>query len=191
MDIKPDNIVVKQSKEPPFFSVVVCDFGLARRIQSQGHSHSDGSTGFTREYAAPELTPDLNLLQTQSHTRRTDIFSLGCVFAEMATVATSNYTLEMFKKYRRDQDLGDLKDHSDYSEFSHNLPRVNAWLTNLENTWSSNLPNLDSWEQKLDLTQRMLKETPRERPTSQALVEELDAETAVPRVSTIATTSGV
>lgn len=155
MDIKPDNIVVKQNKEPPHFSVIVCDFGLARRIQSQGHSHSDGSTGFTREYAAPELMPDPNLLQTQSHTRRTDIFSLGCVFAEMATVATSDYTLEMFKKHRRDQDLGDSKDHRDYSEFSRNLPRVNAWLTNLENTWSSNLPNLDS---------------------SQALVEELDAE---------------
>lgn len=94
----------------------------------------------------------------------------------MATVATSDYTLEMFKKHRRDQDLGDLKDHRDYAEFSRNLPRVNAWLTNLENTWSSNLLNLESWKQKLDLTQRMLKERPHERPTSQALVEELDAE---------------
>jgi serine/threonine protein kinase len=112
--------------------------------------------------------PDPNLLQTQRHTRRTDIFSLGCVFAEMATVATSDYTLEMFKKYRRD--------HGDHSEFYRNLPRVNAWLTNLESTWSSILPNLDSWKQKLDLTQRMLKEESRGRPTSQELVEELDAE---------------
>jgi len=94
----------------------------------------------------------------------------------MATVATSDYTLEMFKKHRRDQDLGDFKDHRDYSEFSRNLPKVNAWLTNLEITCSSNLPNLDSWKQKLDLTQCMLKENPGERPTSQALVEELDAE---------------
>ena len=94
----------------------------------------------------------------------------------MATVATSDYTLEMFKKHRRGQDLGDLKDHKDYAEFSRNLPRVNVWLTNLENTWPSDISNLDSWKQKLDLTQRMLKEKPRERPTSQTLVEELDAE---------------
>ncbi|OCL07427.1 kinase-like protein [Glonium stellatum] len=175
MDIKPDNIIVKQNKENPYFSVIVSDFGLARRIQSHGHSHSDGSTGFTREYAAPELTPDPNLLQTQTHTRRTDIFSLGCVFAEMATIATSNYTLEAFRKHRRDQNL-DIKDQRDYAEFSRNLPKVNVWLTNLESIWSSNLPNLDSWKQKLRLTQRMLKENPYERPKSQTLVEELDAE---------------
>ncbi|KAJ4366322.1 hypothetical protein N0V83_007958 [Neocucurbitaria cava] len=78
MDIKPQNIlVVTGDQEIPH--VVLCDFGI-----SSSSDVLDGQTKpLTRQYTAPEV------FEGFTRKRAADIWSLGCVFAEMASVAFS------------------------------------------------------------------------------------------------------
>ncbi|KAF2178860.1 kinase-like protein, partial [Zopfia rhizophila CBS 207.26] len=70
-DIKPHNILIHQG------SVVYTDFGLAKDY-SNGSSTSEGHPGqFSRRYCSPEVA-DHGI-----RNRKSDIFSLGCVFLEM------------------------------------------------------------------------------------------------------------
>ncbi|KAF2182425.1 kinase-like protein [Zopfia rhizophila CBS 207.26] len=170
MDVKGENVIVKQTHRSQNYFILISDFGLTRRIHSQGVSHSSGSTAFTREYAAPEITPEPALLKTTSHNRRSDVFSLGCLYAEMATVATSNYTLENFKAYRN----GGSTNGS--SAFSCTLPNVFSWLDNLETTLKLDAYEQYQWKPIIGLIRRMLKQSSCERPTSENIVQELQAE---------------
>jgi len=72
-DIKPENVVIDQFGLP-----VLTDFGLSKHFET-GH-HSDGFTAKTLKYADPEA------MHGTTRDERSDIFSLGCVFLEMATV---------------------------------------------------------------------------------------------------------
>ncbi|SAL99010.1 hypothetical protein [Absidia glauca] len=74
-DLKPGNLLVNADCE-----LKICDFGLAR-----GYSDNpDSSAGFmteyvaTRWYRAPEI-----MLSFQSYTKAIDMWSVGCIFAEM------------------------------------------------------------------------------------------------------------
>ncbi|KAJ4365485.1 hypothetical protein N0V95_000420 [Ascochyta clinopodiicola] len=74
MDIKPQNILVVQGDQE-FPHVVLCDFGI-----SSSDDLSDGQhKPLTRRYIAPEVLEGLTRKQAA------DIWSLGCVFAEMAS----------------------------------------------------------------------------------------------------------
>ncbi|KAF1851596.1 uncharacterized protein K460DRAFT_272554 [Cucurbitaria berberidis CBS 394.84] len=78
MDIKPQNIlIVGGDQELPH--VVLCDFGT-----SSSEDSLDGqSKPLTRQYTAPEVFEGFTRKQAA------DIWSLGCVFAEMASVSFS------------------------------------------------------------------------------------------------------
>jgi serine/threonine protein kinase len=79
MDIKPQNILVMQGDQE-FPHVVLSDFG----VSSFEETNSDGkSKPLTRQYCAPEVSEGI------SREQAADIWSLGCVFAEMSTVAFS------------------------------------------------------------------------------------------------------
>ncbi|KAF1804862.1 hypothetical protein V8B55DRAFT_1496500 [Mucor lusitanicus] len=74
-DLKPGNLLVNADCE-----LKICDFGLAR-----GYSSSpEGNAGFmteyvaTRWYRAPEI-----MLSFQKYTKAIDMWSVGCIFAEM------------------------------------------------------------------------------------------------------------
>lgn len=78
-DIKPRNVLVNSDS-----SVKLCDLGLARCFQGGAFpfdSDTEGWTGYvaTRWYRAPELCG----LFDQCYTRAVDVWSVGCVFAEM------------------------------------------------------------------------------------------------------------
>ncbi|KAF1349513.1 hypothetical protein EJ07DRAFT_39178, partial [Lizonia empirigonia] len=74
MDIKPQNILVVQG-DGEFPHVVLCDFGV-----SSSDDLSDGQhKPLTRRYVAPEVFEGFTRKQAA------DIWSLGCVFAEMAS----------------------------------------------------------------------------------------------------------
>ncbi|KAK4148772.1 kinase-like domain-containing protein [Chaetomidium leptoderma] len=72
-DIKPENIVIDDFGLP-----VLTDFGLSKHFET-GH-YSEGPTPKTLKYADPEA------IHEGRRDERSDIFSLGCVFLEMATV---------------------------------------------------------------------------------------------------------
>ena len=70
-DIKPQNILV----DPDTQVLKLCDFGSAKKIKS-----NDESVSYicSRYYRAPEL-----LLGSTTYTKSVDIWSIGCVFAEI------------------------------------------------------------------------------------------------------------
>ena len=73
-DIKPSNLLVNTSCD-----LAISDFGLGRNIKSNS---KDPLTDYvvTRYYRAPEI-----LCECSHYTRAVDVWSLGCIFAEMIT----------------------------------------------------------------------------------------------------------
>ncbi|KAF2679625.1 kinase-like protein, partial [Lentithecium fluviatile CBS 122367] len=84
MDIKPQNILVRTLARAERntlwsdrYSVYIADFGIARSYGTAEATETDGPTMFTRKYAAPEVVAQ------EKRGLAADIFSLGCVFAEI------------------------------------------------------------------------------------------------------------
>ncbi len=114
-DIKPSNILVKYSptslSKP--YNVYLADFGISQSFVSQDHSQTESSTGRTPRYCAPEVYEDL------PYSRKADIFSLGCVFAEMYTVIAGR-ELDDFEEWRRGNGPNDY--------FHANIPETRRWI---------------------------------------------------------------
>jgi serine/threonine protein kinase len=159
MDIKPQNILVRKA---PFDldkrRIYLADFGLSRSFAAQGHSQTDGPTSRTPRYCAPEV------YHYERRGRSADVFSLGCVFAEMLTVIGGRHPHD-FADWRRSES-GDESFHA-------NLPKVAEWL---EETQKSNLPGLGYLGMFLACTmvKKMLAQEPDARPTAQNLQSEID-----------------
>jgi serine/threonine protein kinase len=78
MDIKPQNILVVEG-DREFPHVILCDFG----VSSAEDRADDQSRPWTRQYIAPEV------FEGFARKQAADIWSLGCVFAEMASIPLS------------------------------------------------------------------------------------------------------
>ena len=71
-DIKPENLLISVNGV-----VKLCDFGFARGVkQDKNFIYTDYVS--TRWYRAPEL-----LVGDASYTNTVDIWSIGCIFAEI------------------------------------------------------------------------------------------------------------
>jgi serine/threonine protein kinase len=78
MDLKPQNILISGNR------VLVSDFGSARRMSDGVKGETARmSSAITPMYCAPELVARE---ATQAITPASDIYSLGCIYLEMATV---------------------------------------------------------------------------------------------------------
>jgi serine/threonine protein kinase len=73
-DIKPQNILIHEGR------VVYTDFGIALDANEQSTTTTGMSEAFTRRYCAPEVA------NNQPRNRKSDVFSLGCVFVEILTL---------------------------------------------------------------------------------------------------------
>jgi serine/threonine protein kinase len=76
MDIKPQNILIKQGEDVPH--VFLSDFGVSSIGEITANTKA---MPLTRQYCAPEVPEGV------SRELASDIWSLGCVFLEMLTVA--------------------------------------------------------------------------------------------------------
>lgn len=90
-DLKPANILVNTS-----FQVKICDFGLSRSKKSKGTSATKverpmSPCCFTRFYRPPEV-----ILEQKDYDERADIWSLGCILAEVYQRTVSDKTTPMF-----------------------------------------------------------------------------------------------
>ncbi|QNP95748.1 kinase-like domain-containing protein [Yarrowia lipolytica] len=74
-DLKPGNLLVNADCE-----LKICDFGLARGFSSDDEKNAGFLTEYvaTRWYRAPEI-----MLSFQSYTKAIDIWSVGCILAEL------------------------------------------------------------------------------------------------------------
>ncbi|KAH7069053.1 kinase-like domain-containing protein, partial [Paraphoma chrysanthemicola] len=120
MDIKPKNILVRV--RPQGVKVYIANFGIAQSYKSSAESETDSPISFTQTYAAPEV-----VLQDKRGFSA-DIFSLGCVFAEMLATMFSCMCGHGDERQR----LLDLrKANSGNSYFHTNIDVVIQWFREL------------------------------------------------------------
>lgn len=109
-DIKPGNILVKHPQ------VYLSDFSLAKDFTGEDSSVAVGEIpAGTLRYRAPET-------RNNAGRRKADVFSLGCVYAEMLTVVCKKSFEELYKKCLA---VGKT------DRFRDNLPTVKDWLDQL------------------------------------------------------------
>jgi serine/threonine protein kinase/tetratricopeptide (TPR) repeat protein len=119
-DIKPRNILISNG------SVLFADFGSSSLFVSELTSSTEGTVGGgnTRLYSPPEV------MSEGRRGRSADVFSLGCVFSEIATVIAGK-TIADFHKFRttRYQDEGgELVETRMYQK---SLDKVDDWFQGL------------------------------------------------------------
>lgn len=86
-DLKPGNLLVNADCD-----LKICDFGLARGYSSDSEKNQGFLTEYvaTRWYRAPEI-----ILSFQGYTKAIDMWSVGCIFAELL----GGYTIFKGKDY--------------------------------------------------------------------------------------------
>ncbi|KAL8703258.1 MAG: hypothetical protein Q9201_003564 [Fulgogasparrea decipioides] len=172
-DIKPENILIDASG-----SVVLTDFGISRRFPKKAPHVTNDQWDFTRKYASPEIMRGKKAPRDDP----SDVFSLGCVFLEMASLILGR-DLERFRTYyaRPKNDSG-LED-----AYYCNLDRVYPWIEHLRKSQDHvprSAPDLAGERiegqdfgqdqslgmiEGLDAIRRMLDIEPSERPASRGL----------------------
>ncbi|KAF8846673.1 kinase-like protein [Acephala macrosclerotiorum] len=151
-DIKPRNILVYSSNQTS--RAFLSDFGSARRINATNHicRHS----GLTPKYGAPELHHETSTGQSWSPTlgRAADIFSLGCVFLEMATVI-SGHSVKSFENFRSEGVRS--------TSFYETLPNAMRWIDVIRNSIHWECQHFNNC---LNTIKEMLDPDPWRRPTA-------------------------
>lgn len=117
-DIKSANILIDESGSP-----ILTDFGISRRFPKQTSHATNNERKFTRKYASPEIMNDNGTFRDDS----SDVFSLGCVFLEMATLLLGETLQSFFDYYARD-----VNNSGKEEAYYCNLDRVHSWIDYLK-----------------------------------------------------------
>lgn len=72
-DLKPSNLLLNKNCD-----LKICDFGLARAIETEASDNTLTEYVVTRWYRAPEV-----ILNASHYTKELDIWSVGCIMAEL------------------------------------------------------------------------------------------------------------
>ncbi|KAI4214393.1 MAG: hypothetical protein LQ351_003146 [Letrouitia transgressa] len=116
-DIKPENILIDASG-----SVVLTDFGISRRFPKNTLHITNDKWEWTRKYASPEIMKGKKVPRDDP----SDVFSLGCVFLEMATLILGR-DLETFRDFYAKSVNESIED-----AYHCNLDNVYQWIENLK-----------------------------------------------------------
>ena len=164
-DIKPENILIDESG-----SVILTDFGISRRFPKHTPHATNNEWKFTRKYASPEMMEDRNTLRDDP----SDVFSLGCVFLEMATLLRGKSLSNLSDHY-----AAIVNDTSKEEAYYCNLGRVHSWIDCLraqrslpgetENVQQSHPNSSIQMTAALVGIRKMLDKTPSSRPVSSEL----------------------
>jgi serine/threonine protein kinase len=141
-DIKPKNILVNEGQ------VVFTDFGSSRDCSLETGMSTDGPAyGHTRIYSAPEV------MAAEKRNASADIFSLGCVFTEMISVACGR-SLGCYDLFRGSKDYRRIPYHQ-------SLGLIEAWFLDKE--------EMPTWGAKMytAFVERMLAPSPESRLSAQ------------------------
>nr|XP_033802108.1 mitogen-activated protein kinase 7 isoform X2 [Geotrypetes seraphini]XP_033802110.1 mitogen-activated protein kinase 7 isoform X2 [Geotrypetes seraphini] len=154
-DLKPSNLLINENCE-----LKIGDFGMARGLCSKPEEYKYFMTEYvaTRWYRAPEL-----MLSLHEYTRAIDMWSVGCIFAEML----GRKQLFPGKNYIHQLQLimTVLGTPSEKVIRAIGADRVRAYIQSLPRRqpvpWESLYPSMD--RKALSLLSRMLRFDPRER----------------------------
>lgn len=146
MDIKPQNILVMEGKHR-FPHVVLSDFGISRMSEESSSNTQPGP--MTRRYCAPEVA------NSTSRGSKADIWSLGCVFLEMALVVHENED-PLYHEFR--------KEFRGSKCYYRELSRLHWWLDCLQKHTPDQKEGVI-----LQTVKAMLSEKPAERPDAAIL----------------------
>ena len=147
-DIKPYNILVRDS------DVFITDFGISR-VVSETDSTSSSVSPSTPFYAAKEIAERLR------HGRKADVFSLGCVFLEILTVAQGRSVADLHKHLG----LSTKKRSRSRPAYWRVHDKVLSWIKAMKSCASAPVQTL--W----DVCEQMLRNQPDERPSSSQLLD--------------------
>jgi serine/threonine protein kinase len=150
-DIKPQNVIIKDNQ------VCLTDFGIAHRWETLAGATTTADSGKTAIYAAPEV------IRVEPRNTAADIWSLGCIFFEIATVLSGG-SIEDLKAHFRQQ--------TDTEAYHANVDNFAAWVKGLRSSRANKSDNF-SWK----LAQMALHFDPEDRLTAAELFEEIAKET--------------
>lgn len=113
-DIKPGNILLSDGR------VYLCDFGISRDLSKAEHSTTNEEVlKVTPRYCAPEV------FGREPRNKKSDVWSLGCVFLEIITVVKS-YPLDEMNDF-----LLDASDHQSNQGLCCALDAMTSWLEHI------------------------------------------------------------
>lgn len=139
-DIKPKNVLVKGEK------IYFTDFGSGHMFDDGGNSTTTGPAyGHTRAFCAPEV------IRNDNRNRLSDVFSLGCVLAEMAAWSC-RIPIAVYHT-----GLHAARDSTGPVIYHESIERVRNWFENLSQ---------ESSPQTKELYQQVLRHMVRTKPES-------------------------
>ncbi|GMT26003.1 hypothetical protein PFISCL1PPCAC_17300, partial [Pristionchus fissidentatus] len=155
-DLKPSNIAVNEDCE-----LKILDFGLARQTDSE-------MTGYvaTRWYRAPEI-----MLNWMHYTQTVDIWSVGCILAELITSRTLFPGADHIDQLTRIMEVVGTPDESFLAKIQSEEAR--NYIRNLPQMPRKSFPSLfrNASVAAIDLLEKMLHLDPDMRPTAGKAME--------------------
>lgn len=117
-DIKPENILIDASG-----SVVVTDFGISKSFPKQVPHVTNEHWDWTLKYASPEIMKGKKVPRDDS----SDVFSLGCVFLEIATLVLGKSLRDFSAHYTTPKN-----ETAAGEAYFCNLDNVHTWIDFLQ-----------------------------------------------------------
>jgi serine/threonine protein kinase len=147
-DIKAQNVLLHQT--PAGTNLLLTDFGLAMDFSEIAKSTTDGPLPQrTERYCAPEVARGL------PRGRRSDVYSMGCLLIEVATVVMG-YDLKTLDEWLGGDAI-----------FYDSEPEIASWISKLQREDERTTAILLKW------IGPMMRKRPSQRPQMQTVVDEI------------------
>ncbi|KAH7136337.1 kinase-like domain-containing protein [Dactylonectria macrodidyma] len=159
-DLRPRNILVKGDR------LILADFGLSSLKPGNESSKDEFQIG-AGHYLAPECEDFANNFKKQMVGRSSDIWSFGCILAEVLTyMKRGKEAVVAFKKARAIR-IGNFKTYTFHAGCRSSHPQVATWLSALE------AEGTQADKLCVDLIRRMLSIDPEDRPNAEKVTSRL------------------
>ena len=162
-DIKPENILLDNNG-----CVVLTDFGISKKFEeNKPHVTSEGNA-FTERYMSPETA------RGPSRDDSDDVFMLGCVFLEMASVILGHSWQKVKDHFSKVVNVDGV-----IRNFCSNLEKLPDWCSMLQSSHGSQILTQEEVAPVVscvEVIRQMMSESPDKRPKSHGLWEKFDFE---------------